>query len=402
MRERTRNALTVTLSIGTLIVLAALLAALSGEPGQSDRGLNRPSTMFTDESGARAALLVAQRLLPSAEQWRMPPTALPPPDGPDQAPTLVVSGPLLPLTPSQADALDRWVGRGGQLVLLLDDDWRIERGDDPVSSAGYLERHEIHVHGGEWARKAYRPVLVEAVGPEPLTLCLPSGCKLTGEGAPLGRRGEDVVVAGAAVGQGRIVVIPDASFISNDSLPRSDNAALLVGLCAGWGSGRALFDEFHQGFGQKRGTAALAWAFARTPWGWTALTIAAAGLIYVFGHRRRFGRPVEPPAPDRASPLDLVDARAGLFRTAGSAALAVNVICLNLAHELGRALGRPVDLAELYRHHQQSSRPPACLEQIGRLARLWLRVRTEGRAERRDVHEAGNLAAQILEEMAVD
>ncbi len=429
MKQRTRNVLTVTLSLGSLVVVAVLLAALTSGPRLSDPYRRRPSTMFTDRSGARACLLVAQKLLPSAGQWRAPFTELagagasdPGSSGPRRpagslaTATLVVAGPQRPIQAAEADALDRWVRGGGQLILTIDRDWEIEEGDSgETGGGGYLDRHAIdvqgtderirvqsNVHDREPPEKVYQQVPVERFGPQKLSLRIGRSASVTGDAEPLAMIGDDVLIAELALGRGRIIIIPDAAFLSNDSLVRSDNAAVLIGFCAGWGGGGVLFDEFHHGFGRKRGLAALSWQFAGTPWGWAVLTVAAAGAIYVFGFRRRFGRPIEPRQPDRASPLDLVDARAGLFRAAGSSALAVNVICMNLTHELGRALGRPVDLAELYRHHQHSNRPPACLEQIGRLAQLFLRVRTEGRADSNEVSEAGWLAGRILEEMSVE
>src|SRR6185369_12130042 len=122
------------------------------------------------------------------------------------------------------------------------------------------------------------------------------------------------------VGKGRITAIADPTVASNGLLRRSDNAVWLVSLAAGWG-GKVLFDEYHHGFGQKRGTGELTRAFFMTPWGWSVLQVVFAGCLYIFVYRRRFGRIKELPSPNRASPLELVHARAGVLQVAAAQGL---------------------------------------------------------------------------------
>src|SRR5436305_1741127 len=66
----TANRLTAGLSIGLIILISAVIGLLSGHPLNDI--FERSSTFFTDATGARGILLVMQRLLPSAEQWRRP------------------------------------------------------------------------------------------------------------------------------------------------------------------------------------------------------------------------------------------------------------------------------------------------------------------------------------------
>ena len=102
------NRLTAAIATGLFVVLAVLLASFSGHQA-SDALQRRPSTFFTDRSGARALLLVMQKLLPSAEIWRRPLTLLPVPAGRDRAPTLIVAGPGKTLAASEAEHLNRWL-----------------------------------------------------------------------------------------------------------------------------------------------------------------------------------------------------------------------------------------------------------------------------------------------------
>jgi hypothetical protein len=89
----------------------------------------------------------------------------------------------------------------------------------------------------------------------------------------------------------------------------------------------------------------LTWAFLQTPWGWLAAQLAAAGALYLFGYRRRFGRISELPAPERASPLELIDARAGFLQAADARGPAAELIAQNLAQNLAAARGRSFDAA---------------------------------------------------------
>ena len=121
-----RNWMLAGAAIVLLFALAAVLASLSGDR-RSDDYLSRPSTYFTDPSGARALLLVMRKLLPAAEQWRKPLTQLPLPDQPHAANTLIVASPLLPLAKTEAAHLDRWLAHGGQLILASSDGWPVRQ-----------------------------------------------------------------------------------------------------------------------------------------------------------------------------------------------------------------------------------------------------------------------------------
>jgi hypothetical protein len=196
------------------------------------------------------------------------------------------------------------------------------------------------------------------------------------------------------VGQGRIVAIADPAMASNGALRRSDNAVWLVSLGAGWGNGKILFDEYHHGFGQKRGTAELTRAFLMTPWGWGVLQIALAGFLYIFAYRRRFGRIRESPAPDRASPLELLDARAGVLQAAAAQGLAADLIVQHLCQNLTRTRSKTVDTAnlshELANLAQSSSAPATALQA------LFAKVRKGERLTDREWIEFGRTAGETI------
>lgn len=396
-----RNWILAGSAIALLFVLAALLAALSGER-RADVILRRPSTFFTDSSGARALFLVMKKLLPAVDQWRQPLTRLPLPSSENSSSTLIIGGPLMPMSYAEAEHLDRWLSHGGQLILASADGWPLrerrasqkerQENADPqepaepqddrkgsVKSPTYLSNRAPTV---QWT-KAKSPIhraTGRSVPAAPLNLRLERHFSSTGDLNVIAAAADDTALAvELPVGQGRIIAVADPMAISNGALRSADNAVWLVTLAGAWGNGRVLFNEFHHGFGEKRGAARLAWAFSQTPWGWCLWQIAAAGLLYVFAYQRRFGRISEPFLPDHSNPLDLVQARAGIFQAAAAQWLAINLIMQNLGQELSQSRGRVVDVATL---NAQTGKKSVIRDHAGQLTELQSLAAKAERGER--------------------
>ena len=122
MTAQTYNRLTATVATSIFVILSLLLANFSNRDS-ADVIQRRPSTFFTDPTGARALLLVMRKLLPSVEQWRRPLYLLPLPDQADGASTLIVADPGRPISDRESQHLDRWLAAGGQLILLTGNGW---------------------------------------------------------------------------------------------------------------------------------------------------------------------------------------------------------------------------------------------------------------------------------------
>jgi hypothetical protein len=414
MTPRTRNWITAALAIILLLVLAVALTGLSGEP-KSDSFLERPSTFFTDSSGARALFLVTKKLLPSVEQWRRPLNLLPISEEPRAASTLIVADPRKHISKTEAEHLDRWLAKGGQLILATSSGWPLSQsnsGGEPEleeMSGGKSEQEvatatkkktylSTHAAKLEWSKRG-----------EPRTL------RITGAALPAG--GLDVqssqsfssvngarVIAAAGdaamaveipVGEGRIVAIADPAIVSNQALREADNAVWIVTLAAGWGNRGVLFNEYHHGFGQKRSAGDLTWAFLKTPWGWCVSQFALAGLLYLFGYRRRFGRLSEPPI-DRTSPLDLVNARGGLLQAAAAQGLAVELIAQNFCYEWAKVCGRPIDLSTLRDGEGFPGRIGDFDHQLTAFRALVSKAERRERLSDREFIEVGGIAGRML------
>ena len=410
MKFDKRNWILAGAAIVLLFILAAVLASLSGER-RSDEMLRRPSTFFTDPSGARALLLVMRKLLPAAEQWRKPLTQLPLPDKPHAASTLIVASPLLPLSKAEAAHLDRWLSHGGQLILASSDDWPVRQrtanqsGDKPPreqenkSNAKKLSYLLTHAPALQWS-KSRRINTSEVNGPSipsgPLNIRWQQHFSATGEAKVLAAASDNAVLAlEIPIGQGRIVAIADPTVMNNRALRAAENAVWLVTLAATWGNGVVYFDEHHHGFGVKKSAISLAWAFSKTPWGWCVGQIAAAGLLYIFVYRRRFGRISEPPAPTHSNPLELVDARAGIFHAAGAQRLATQSIMQNLSQDLSQAHGRTIDVASLSAQAGKGLAAQIAPESLADLQALAAKAERGEKLSEREFIELGQLAGAL-------
>ena len=366
MNYQARTWITAILTSSVLIVLAALLGALS-EQRSADPQSHRPSTFFTDESGSRALFLIMKQLFPSVEQWRRPLDQLPAADQPASPSTLVVAGPMRPITQAEAMHLDQWLSDGGQLILAVNNGWPIgpravrERKDaggeteppadaivnKPGQEVTYLSTHKSGIQWSKPGKEHSERITGASVPGGELIVKWRQNFSAVGGAKIVASAGAADLAIEIPVGKGRIVALADPTIISNGALRGADNAVWLVTLAAGWGNGRVVIDEFHHGFGQKRGALALTWAFAKTPWAWCLLQVGLAGLLYLFGYRRRFGRISEPALAARASPQELVAARGGFFQAAAAQKLAVELIVQNLCHDLSKAHGKIVDLPSL-------------------------------------------------------
>jgi Domain of unknown function (DUF4350) len=401
------NRLTAAVATGLFVVLAVLLASFSSHQA-SDALQRRPSTFFTDRSGARALLLVMQKLLPSAEIWRRPLNLLPLPAAGEPAPTLIVAGPGKALAASEAEHLGRWLDAGGQLILLNSNGWPLrtaragnetkedesEDDDGEMQSETFLSRYAPGLRWSKAGEFRTVPGSGASLPAGDLTLRQRQSFAATDNAEVIATAGKVPVAVALPVGRGRIVAVADPTMVSNGALRRSDNAVWLVSLPAGWGSGAVLFDEYHHGFGEKRSAGALTRAFLKTPWGWMILQLTGAGLLYIFLFRRRFGRISEPPLPSRASPLELVQARGGFLEAAQARRLAAELIVQEVCRSRlknRRKLSESADLSEAL----AICAPSGDSRAAATLGALFVKTQHDQRLTDREFIELGSAAGEL-------
>jgi hypothetical protein len=310
-----RNIWTAVLAVGACAILIAAITLLSVDT-PSDYIDKRPSTFFSDRTGTRALLLILQQINPATDQWRRPFSDLF--THMDSArSTLIVMGPKDPLSETEAAALDRWVIAGGQVLLATDKEWRIRKArrsegsgkeEDNFAAQGYLARH---------------------------------GLKPTPDVS-----GGDAVAAAATrtMGAGRILFVSDLYAFSNETLRATDNAVWIADRISEW-SESVYIDEYHHGFGQRREMLPLIGTFLITPWGFVCMQLALAGIVFMLGTRRRFGRPIEELPIERTSPIEAVEALGGLFEAAQARVLSVRTIHQYLNLQLSALFGYTIDIS---------------------------------------------------------
>lgn len=443
-RNQGRSWLLVVASILVSILLAGFLGSMQTERS-ADSGLSRRSTYFSDDSGMMAAYLISQELLPSVQRWRRPYLGLTQPDSADGFSTLVLADPLQSLGPSDAEALEEWIAAGGQFILAFDQEWPVRRQRTATRSwlSGRLSRLERQTEQrrsgrdgeplqdpGEEDSEAAEDSRPDRAAPAPseqssqeelpgflqrlgisqsaripfvegesdqLTL----QAKLAAEDAvqPLVSVDDQILAAAVEIGQGRAVLIPDARAFSNQALGETPNAVWLMQAIAQWGDGSVAFDEYHQGFGQRRSLWVLIGHFLLTPWGWVALQAGLAGLAYLLIVRRRFGSLLEAAPSDRRGPLELVDARAGLLEAARANRFAVDLIHRSLQLRLSRGLGYAVDIDDPDTRTRLSQGRLGIAEPFRRYVRLRQQLLPRGAIDEKTFAELGRSAGEIVQEL---
>ena len=350
-RADRQNRLVTGVSLVLLMLVALLMAALQQE-GEGDI-MERPSTLFTDDTGARAIWLITTHFQPEAIQLRTPIGSLRLRDWRAQNGTLIVQGPSTAISPRTCDDLENWVEQGGQLVLAIDHTWSTqetgspfqvakktlkqaiedsqEEGQDPETTEPdeeevQAEEEPEEEHAGFLDRFPFQ--FKSHPGPTAGPLRLTDRVLAEGDFQVLARDGEHILAGAVSLGQGRIVVVPDPQVWSNQRLSESDNAAWLIDLALSWGNGMVYFDEYHHGFREKQGLISLIRNFLFSKWGIGFLQLFAVLVLWAWGPLRRFGTIREPRRQERHDPLELIAARAGLFRQARATGF-----CMQMIHQ---------------------------------------------------------------------
>ena len=410
MTPQTRNRVTAVMAITLFAVIVFTLANVSPQ-ATTDEFQRRPSSFFTDRSGGRALFLVMKSLLPNIEQWRKPMNFLPLPGRRDHYSTIIVAAPGRALAQSERDHLRRWLNAGGQLLLAHDSGWRtsqqlsengVEVDDDSdrgkrQTRSYFLAEFAPKLRWGKPPRDGKTAHVIEtdtAMGP--LKLMWRRSFSSTDELQVVAQAGDQILAVAIPVGKGRVVAIADPAVVTNKALREADNAVWLVTLAASWGNGRVLFDEYHHGFGVKRSPTELTNAFFATPWGWSVLQLAAAGMLFIFGVRRRFGRMEESLAVSRTSPIELAQARAGIFRVADAKPLAVELIMQHIGHRLGQMLGKTIDTKQVDQELSQLKQHRPADETIEKLRGYTGKSRRGEKLTDQEFIDLGRIAGEIF------
>lgn len=259
----------------------------------------------------------------------------------DQGSTLVVLDPQ-GLTDDDAHALRAFVESGGRLVA---------GGRGAGEWLGPLLDHPP-----VWAPRG--PVTARPLVPAP-ELAGVRAVRATAGGSWEESGGTLPAVAGpvrvlltiAEPGDGRALLLADASPLQNRLLDRADNAALGLGL-AGSRDRPVVFAESVHGYGRTSGLRAIP-----GPWRWTLAGLLVAALTWMVARGRRLGPPerarraLAPPRREYVEALGATLARTRSPRAAGEIVRSAALARLRAAGDVGAAAARagfdPVETSAL-------------------------------------------------------
>ncbi|HUG16984.1 MAG TPA: DUF4350 domain-containing protein [Thermomicrobiales bacterium] len=262
--------------VGGLLLLGVLAVAVyEPEPGEDTGPALRTSS--NRSSGARALVIWLSDLGYDTRAIRFRQFSIDP-----TTRALFVLQPTHVFSSGEIDEVQRWVERGGTLVIAssepngLMDAYDVgilrqrttdERATPLQPVFAHLPVESVDIAGHAWLQPrdpAWVPLLAAGDG---------------------GRR---VVLASRAAGEGTVYALSDPRMVSNESLGAADNAAVVLNLLAGIPPGSAVaFDEYHQGL-TEHGT--LTARLSSEPWGWTIIYASLLALLYLAFSGRRFGR----------------------------------------------------------------------------------------------------------------
>jgi hypothetical protein len=165
----------------------------------------------------------------------------------------------------------------------------------------------------------------------------------------LARDSSGVIAVEKDHGKGHVILIANRYGATNAGIASGDNAVLLmnIALLANSRSGGAVrFDEYHHGVGFEEKSAAQSgdlWASTPLPLRLGFIYLIAAGLLLVYNGNLRFGPAVTTaPAGMRAS-TDYVNSMARLYKRAGAADIAAEILYLRFLRDLRRSLDLPTE-----------------------------------------------------------
>lgn len=340
-------------AVAALVVLTLTLAIVAA-PAERETWDPRASSFLAGPRGAKALYLMLDGMGVPVDRRRMPLDGrawLP-------GPLALVALTRAPM-PHELDALLRWLEEGGTLIYVA------RPGDPtiealglpsltplaPADSAGHVVVAVSPPDAGVPAR-GERPTDGDAGISAALWLAGTDTAR--GFRWAFGEPGDEAqhglvpllrtadgraVVAAARRRAGMLVAWSDAEPLRNHALRDSGGALLFARIAEHLTDDGSplVFDEFHHGFrGEGSAVAGTLRFLQSTPAGHGTLQLLAVGLALLVAAGTRFGAPVPPPAAQRRSPLEHVEALAGLYRRAGAHETARRLLVCQLARRLYR------------------------------------------------------------------
>ncbi len=324
-----------------LPIVAALIAAVALVTPQATTGRAgdaRLTTYSTAPMGARMFWELAQRLGWRAEEDRAVDWVA------DTSAIVAELDPVVPLRSAEVHALLERVRHGGALLAMLGPGSRLLADSLHV---GIGQGRERRTHSGDDAagcprqpRVAFSTRMLSTIWPgDAVTLSTlvwrrppPDAVErivLTDPVGTVNSRTRRPAAVGFPYGRGRIVVGADPDLLRNDAIRVCEYGLGVMAVrmleyldLRENGSDahrRILFDEYHQGYGEQRGSMeAVAAYLVGVGSGRLLFQLLAAGLVLLLAAAPRLIPPFDPEFIERRSPLEHVDALGRAYAQVGA------------------------------------------------------------------------------------
>jgi len=292
----------VGIALGLAVATGLLL------PSTNDNNNPLPSTYLSGQHGARAAYETLLRSDYQIERWEQPLGELAATAGPE---TVVIFAEPLSRDPNDIKAVRKIVERGGRVL-----------------STGYWGGFILPGEASQtpkafnFAACKLEPEGLDALAGAGEVWMVPDAMWQVGNPA---HRVEYSCAGNPAIveydwGKGHIVWWASSTPLENGSLSRAHNLDLLLASIGPRADHRFYWDE------SLHGEIRSAWSYAAGP-AWTMLWIAlpVLALLIIISFSRRSGPVRDLPPPQRATPIEFLEALGSLYRKAGAASTAVSI-----------------------------------------------------------------------------
>jgi hypothetical protein len=310
------------LLLGAGCVFVLLVAGAAVFSGAANNQGEVPSSYSTASGGAKAAYLLLSHAGYKVERWERPLDRLPQASGT----TLILAEPSEAPTHEEKDRLKNFLSQGGRVIATGTAAGTFLPENDSVP--------EIDMLGEMKGKKAsaMSPSEITRAAPE-IVIAPQAHWNSYAAAYPLYGDGERTLVVKYPYGRGEVLWWASATPLTNAGLKEPGNLEFFL-TCLGGAKGEILWDEYIHGYRQT-----LASSIAHSPVKWLALQLLLLGLAVVATFSRRSG-PISKPASDvRLSPIEFVQTLGGLYETAGTASVAVDICYQRFRYWLTRRLG---------------------------------------------------------------
>lgn len=302
---------------GVFVLLIAGAFVFGGDAGAKSE---IPSSYSTASGGAKAAYLLLSQAGYKEERWERPLDQLPHAMGK----TLILAEPEEAPTREEKDRLKAFISDGGHVIAT------------GMFAGTFLPENEStpDVLGAmEWKKvSALSPSEITRAAPE-IVLAQKARWRADSAAYPLYGDGDRTLVVKYPYGRGQVLWWASATPLTNVGLKEQGNLEFVFACMTG-ANGTILWDEYIHGYRQTLGS-----SIAHSPVKWLALQLLLLALAVVATFSRRSGPICKPVSTVRLSPIEFVQTLGGLYETAGTASVAVDICYQRFRYWLTRRLG---------------------------------------------------------------